>query len=474
MKKIIAFIIGSMALSFCLSCSKVPPVNNIPVTGIRIDPVDLTLTVGQSQSLSAVISPSDATDKTVAWRSDNPDVAAVDENGTVVGRKIGKATITATSVSGGLSANCSVQVAGPKDYLAFDIRDEGTIGMENRSDLIITVEYSIDDGRNWEVKTISKEESFRINVSKGMTVLFRGNNPRYATGLNINDYCRFTLNTPASVRGNILSLVNKDFNIDPVPVIEDYAFVCLFSNIALNSAKGLILPEIVSLGCYGNMFNGCTSLIEAPELPARELAPQCYEGMISGCYSMITAPDLPAETMAKECYRSMFSNCSKLTNAPTLPASSLAEGCYMGMFAGSGLKKAPELPATTLATNCYFDMFYQSKLTSAPALPATVLAERCDYSMFASCQNLTTAPELPAAVLAPFCYASMFRLCIKLNYIKCLATDISADFATKEWVIGAGGLSETPSGTFVKAAGIAWPIGVDGIPEGWTIEEAGT
>ena len=69
----------------------------------------------------------------------------------------------------------------------------------------------------------------------------------------------------------------------------------------------------------------------------------------------------------------MFSNCSSLTQAPALPATTLAEGCYQSMFGRcSSLTKAPELPATTLVKSCYNQMFRGcSKLNYIKALFTT-------------------------------------------------------------------------------------------------------
>ena len=127
------------------------------------------------------------------------------------------------------------------------------------------------------------------------------------------------------------------------------------------------------------------------------------------------------------------------------------------------------LPATTLAERCYENMFYGCKsLTTAPALPATTLANGCYYSMFYRCTSLTTAPELPATTLAGECYRQMFYSCTKLNYIKCLATDISAPYCTTGWVDGVASI-----GTFVKNPDmVSWTRGVDGIPTGWTVQNA--
>ena len=124
------------------------------------------------------------------------------------------------------------------------------------------------------------------------------------------------------------------------------------------------------------------------------------------------------------------------------------------------------LPAATLTRMCYQYMFAGcTSLTTAPELPATTLAPRCYTLMFRNCSSLTTASELPATTLAESCYYQMFNGCTSLNYIKCLATDISANRCTNNWVYGVAS-----TGTFVKAAGMAsWTTGNSGIPTGWTV-----
>ena len=88
--------------------------------------------------------------------------------------------------------------------------------------------------------------------------------------------------------------------------------------------------------------------------------------------------------------------------------------------------------------------------------------------MFSGCKSLTTAPELPATTLTERCYYEIFKDCRKLNYIKMLATDISASDCLKNWVDGVAS-----SGTFVKnAAMTTLPSGNSGIPNGWTVVNA--
>ena len=149
-----------------------------------------------------------------------------------------------------------------------------------------------------------------------------------------------------------------------------------------------------------------------------------------------------------------------------LPATTLTERCYATMFENSCLSRAPELPAETLAEQCYWFMFGGCKsLTTAPELRATTLAVGCYSCMFDACTSLTTAPVLPAPTLVEDCYFDMFNGCSNLNEVECLATSF-ASYSTSGWL---NGVSST--GTFTKAAGVAWPAGGDGIPSGWTVVE---
>lgn len=169
--------------------------------------------------------------------------------------------------------------------------------------------------------------------------------------------------------------------------------------------------------CYSYMFSSCTSLIQAPALPATTLTNYCYRGMFNGCTSLTNAPALPATVLKSYCYYSMFQNCTSLTKAPALPATTLAMGCYYSMFSScTSLAQAPALPATTLAEDCYYNMFRDcTGLTQAPALPATTLTNYCYYYMFANCTSLAQAPALPATTLATKSYYRMFSGCTSLK-----------------------------------------------------------
>ena len=293
------------------------------------------------------------------------------------------------------------------------------------------------DGSSWD--TLTSGESLLLN--SGDEVKFKLNNPtvsEYGIGT-------FSATKQYNVKGNVMSLLYGDDFIGKtdLSMFGGNVLSILFnSSTTLVNAKDLILPATTLVGsCYKYMFEGCTKLTTAPELPSTTLAEYCYHSMFNGCSSLTTAPELPATTLADSCYYRMFNGCSSLTTAPELPATTLANSCYSEMFSGcSSLTTTPDLPATRLKKNCY-------------------------YGMFHGCKSLTTAPELPATTLGEYCYESMFNGCSKLNNITMLATDISATYCLSNWVSNVAS-----TGTFTKNANMnSLPSGVNGIPEGWTV-----
>lgn len=82
----------------------------VHVTEICLSKSSASLAVGQYETLTDMIFPSNATDKNVNWTSNNSGVATVDNNGKVTAIKPGSATITVTTTDGGYTATCQVLV----------------------------------------------------------------------------------------------------------------------------------------------------------------------------------------------------------------------------------------------------------------------------------------------------------------------------------------------------------------------------
>ena len=85
----------------------------IPVSQITLNKAETSISVGNSETLTATVAPENATNKALKWASSDEDVATVGPDGTVTAVKVGTATITATATDGsGKSAVCTVTVIG--------------------------------------------------------------------------------------------------------------------------------------------------------------------------------------------------------------------------------------------------------------------------------------------------------------------------------------------------------------------------
>ena len=90
----------------------------VPVTGVSLNKTALTLDVGTSETLTATVSPNNASNKDVTWSSSNSNVASVDAQGKVTAKKTGNATITVTTKDGNKTASCNVTVKeAPPQYV---------------------------------------------------------------------------------------------------------------------------------------------------------------------------------------------------------------------------------------------------------------------------------------------------------------------------------------------------------------------
>ena len=301
------------------------------------------------------------------------------------------------------------------------------------------LEYSVNNG-TWQKVVADKGVDFGDNLG---SLRLRGKCP-YGTATSWANYSTITFsdeNVKVDCSGDIRTLI--DYTAYDAVATENCSFISLFQNCTALKSAPQLPAKALKESCYRQMFERCTSLEQAPDLPATELKESCYLSMFTGCTALTQAPNLPARKLQNYCYQSMFTGCTALTKAPNLPATKLQNYCYNSMFSGctsltqaptlsateighsscyqmfegcKSLVEAPDLPATTLDAYCYLGMFKScTKLTKAPELKATQLANGCYESMFEGCTALADAPELPATTLDYNCYIKMFKDCISLK-----------------------------------------------------------
>ena len=113
-------------------------VEPVAVSGVKISPSGATLTIHQSQALSAVISPQNATDQSVVWSSDDESVAIVDQNGLLTAVGVGQTKITATASNGknrsiGVKVKpvyiSSISIAADTDTIVAGVPGKNTVQM---------------------------------------------------------------------------------------------------------------------------------------------------------------------------------------------------------------------------------------------------------------------------------------------------------------------------------------------------------
>ncbi|HBN01952.1 MAG TPA: hypothetical protein DD383_04950 [Rikenellaceae bacterium] len=151
-------------------------VDPIAVTGISLDKTSHAMNVGETVTLTATVTPANASDPSYTWASSNEEVATV-ANGVVTGVDEGEATITATTKDGNKVASCKVTVTlkVPTEAETLDLwKDDskGKIavlgGSEKKTVDFIT--YNGDNVVRWSENTTGKPRTATIEFSTGSKV----------------------------------------------------------------------------------------------------------------------------------------------------------------------------------------------------------------------------------------------------------------------------------------------------------------
>lgn len=143
-----------------------------PVASLTLNKHITSIRIGESEELTATISPDNATDKGIVWTSSNTDIAVVNDKGVIVAMKAGKANITATSTQNQDAKDvCEVTVLQPVTGISIS---DSYVTMDNIGQIKeLTATVKPDNASDKRVNWTSSDTSV-CTVSDGGTVVATG------------------------------------------------------------------------------------------------------------------------------------------------------------------------------------------------------------------------------------------------------------------------------------------------------------
>lgn len=150
--------------------------NSIPATSISLNFSELTLYVNETESLVATLLPANVTDKSVSWKSENPDVVSVDVEGNLKALKEGTSVITVQSDKYDLAATCKVTVISSIIKVTGITLNQEKVNLQVGESIQLKAEIRPENASNKEIKwSSSDEEIATISADGKVTAIQPGN-----------------------------------------------------------------------------------------------------------------------------------------------------------------------------------------------------------------------------------------------------------------------------------------------------------
>lgn len=155
---------------------------NIPIKSLSLNISDTSIARGRSFLLTATVLPDNANDKTIVWKSENPNIATIGKNGRVAAIAVGKTKIIASTKGGEQRAVCKLTVT------AFDGTDDRNKEQEvsiyptitnnaftietNTSNSLLTI-YNLSGKKVFEKHLHTKKEEINVSVLQRGTYIVK-------------------------------------------------------------------------------------------------------------------------------------------------------------------------------------------------------------------------------------------------------------------------------------------------------------
>lgn len=358
----------------CSVTVKNPMSQTVAVSSVSLDQTSTTLTVGDTVTLSATVSPSNATDKSVTWSSSNTLVATVSD-GIVTAKAAGTATIT-VKTSNNKTATCSVTVNEQAVLPTAIYLSKSSLELEEGATANLTVTFLPSNATNKTVEWLVLDTSVATVSDGTVTAVGEGETTLIVTTSNgLTATCSITVTSLFVFEeygsGYALTAYNGTATEVTVPSmykgkdviaigsgkIENFQMVGdgFFRNALI---KKVVLPNTIITINHG-AFARCTEL-EQVEIPAnvRKIGAYAFQDT---AISVFTIP----ETVV-ECGEGIFLRCDKLKILST-PLGAHHFGILFG--------------ASTFSAN---EEYVPKSLTTVVITSATKIVENAFYG----CKNI--------------------------------------------------------------------------------------
>ncbi|MBQ3509711.1 MAG: Ig-like domain-containing protein [Peptococcaceae bacterium] len=276
-----------------------PGVSEIPVSGVTLDKTALELEIGDSETLTATVSPDNATDKTVIWTSSNKAVATV-ENGVVTAIAEGEAVITAQA--GDKIATCNVTVNEPEPVVipvSGVTLDKTALNMETGDDATLVATVSPDNATDKTVIWTSSNTAVATVENGVVTAIAEGEAVITAQAGDKTVTCNVTVNEPEPVvipvSGVTLDKTALELEIGDSETLTatvspdnatDKTVIWTSSNTAVATVENGVVTaiaegEAVITAQAGDKIATCNVTVNEPEPPTAET----YTVTVDGSYT---------------------------------------------------------------------------------------------------------------------------------------------------------------------------------------------
>ena len=294
-----------------------------PVTGISLNKSALEVTEDDSEQLIAIITPENATNKSVNWTSSDVSVAMVSPDGTVYAIKPGQATIMATTVDGGFVALCKITVKAKVVVAESLTLSTTTANLTVGETLQLRASVSPENTTNKDIRWTSTNTDIAVVSETGLVSAIKEGDVQIiastADGSNLSAICEISVNSrfvsitqiaisPSSVNLAVGKTFNLEAQITPVDATNknvnwsstNSSVVIVDSNGQL-TAKGIGTATIIASSQDGsNLSATCNVEVFEPtvQILSIKINPSAITGNVGETY-LLTATITPENASDK-------------------------------------------------------------------------------------------------------------------------------------------------------------------------------